>query len=78
MKIYPKISMQDICEEMKEIIRKSEGREIQFFHEKDIAEEFDFESAIRIRKNEFENLKEIIVHPPLSNYNIELIVFKNK
>lgn len=78
MKIYPKASFEDMCEEMNEINRNSEGMELQFFHEKDIADEFDFETVIRKMKKEFPNLKEIIVHPPLSNYNIELIVFKNK
>lgn len=78
MKIYPKTSLQDMSEEMNEINRNSEGMELQFFHEKDIADEFNFENLIRQRKKEFPNLKEIIVHPPLSNYNIELLVFKNK
>jgi len=78
MRIYPKISIQDISEEMKEIIRKSEGIEIQFFDENDILEEFDFEKQIIRRKGEFPNLKEIIVHPPLENYNLELLVLKNR
>lgn len=78
MKIYTKTSLQDMSEEMNEINRSCEGMELQFFHEKDIADEFDFETLIRKRKKEFPNLKEIVVHPPLSNYNIELIVFKNK
>ncbi len=78
MRIYPKISIQDISEEMKEIIRNSEGIEIQFFDENDILEEFDFEKQIIRRKGEFPNLKEIIVHPPLENYNLELLVLKNR
>lgn len=78
MKIYPKISLQEISSEMKEIIRKSEGVELQFFDEKDITEEFNFENLIRKTKNEFDNLREIIVHPPLENYNMELLTLKNK
>lgn len=54
MKIYPKTSLQDMCEEMNEINRNSEGMELQFFHEKDIADEFDFESLIRQRKKNFQ------------------------
>jgi len=78
MRIYPKLSLQDVSEEMKEIIRNSEGIEIQFFDENDILEEFNFEKQIIRRKEEFPNLKEIIVHPPLENYNLELLVLKNR
>lgn len=78
MKIYPKISLQETSNEMKEIIKRSAGVELQFFDEKDITEEFDFETLIKKIKNQFPNLKEIIVHPPLENYNIELVVLKNK
>ena len=34
LKIYPKISPQEIGDDMKEKIKKSEGIEIQFFNEK--------------------------------------------
>lgn len=54
MKIYPKTSFQDMCEEMNKINRNSEGMELQFFHENDIADEFDFESLIRQRKKNFQ------------------------
>ena len=53
MKIYPKISIQETSNEMKEIIKKSEGVELQFFDEKDITEEFNFENLIRKIKIEF-------------------------
>ena len=78
MKIYPKISPQECGNEMKEKIKKSEGMEIQFFNEKGITEPFNFESEVIKRKEEFPNLKEIIVHPPLDNYNIELIFLKDE
>lgn len=78
MKIYPKVSMQDTCEEFKEIIRNSEGVEIQFFDENGIMSEFNYEDPIRKMKKEFPNLKEIIIHPPLENYNIEAVMFKNE
>ncbi len=77
-KIYPKISPQEICNEMENIVAQSEGIELQFFNENGIAEEFDFETEVRKRKNQFPNLKEIVIHPPLDNYGIELIMFKNE
>lgn len=78
MKIYPKVSGQDLGEEMKERVRNSEGIEIQFFNENGITSEFNFENEIRKKKAEFPNLKEIIVHPPLCDYNIELIIMKDE
>ena len=78
MKIYPKISPQKVEEEMDKIIKNSEGIEIQFFDEHGITSEFNFEDEIRKRKKEYPNLKEIIVHPPLSNYNLEMVVMKDK
>lgn len=78
MKIYPKISPQVLGEEMDKIVKNSEGIEIQFFDENGITSEFNFEDEIRKRKKEYSNLKEIVVHPPLSNYNLEMIVMKDK
>lgn len=78
MKIYPKISPQDIGYEMTEKIKKSEGIEIQFFDECGITEPFNFEDEVIKRKKEFPNLKEITIHPPLDNYNLELIFLKNE
>ncbi len=78
MIIYPKVSIDDFSSEVEEILRKSEGIEIQFFNENGIAEEFNFEKMVRTYKERFNNLKEIVIHPPLSNYNIELIMMKNE
>lgn len=78
MKIYPKISIGKTSEEFKEIIKQSEGAEIQFFDENGPTEEFSFNQAIIDTKQEFTNLKEIIIHPPLNNYNIELIMLKDE
>jgi len=78
MKIYPKISPQELGSQMTEKIKKSEGIEIQFFNTKNITESFDFESEVTKRKKEFPNLNEIIVHPPLEDYNIELIFLKDE
>ena len=78
MKIYPKISPQEIGYEMMEKIKKSEGIEIQFFDEGDITEPFNFEDEVIKRKKEFPNLKEITIHPPLNDYNLELIFLKDE
>ena len=78
MKIYPKLSYQDFSEEMREIVLNSEGIELQFFNENGITSEFNFSNEIRKRKKEFPHLKEIVVHPPLNDYNIELIILKDK
>lgn len=78
MKIYPKISAGELHEKMKEIIAESEGIEIQFFNQNGITAEFDFETEVRKRKKEFPNLKEIVIHPPLSDYNIELLMLKDE
>ena len=78
MKIYPKISPQDYGSEMEDRIKKSEGIEIQFFNEKDITEPFNFENEIRKNKARYPHLKEITVHPPLDDYNIELIFLKDE
>lgn len=78
MKIYPKLSAQKFGKEMEEIILKSEGIEIQFFNENGITEEFNFEDEIRRKKLEFPNLKEIVVHPPLDDYHLELLMMKDE
>lgn len=77
MKIYPKLSYQDFGEEMKQIVLQSEGIELQFFDENGITSEFNFSDEIRKRKKEFPHLKEIVVHPPLNDYNIEHIILKD-
>ena len=76
MKIFPKISEGQIPDRMKEIISTKEGIEIQFFDEAGPTESFNFEEQVTRRKEEFPNLKEIIIHPPLNNYNIEFLLLK--
>jgi sugar phosphate isomerase/epimerase len=78
MKIYPKISAQDFSEEMKKILLESEGVELQFFDETGPTSEINFEDLIRKTKKQFKNLKSIVIHPPLSNYNIEFIMLKDE
>ncbi|MBR2704862.1 MAG: hypothetical protein IKE91_05265 [Clostridia bacterium] len=78
MKIYPKASAQVYGEEFKEELQKAEGVELQFFDENGIMNRFNFEDEVRKYKALYPQLKEIIVHPPLSNYNIEHIFFKDE
>lgn len=78
MKIYPKISHQEFGEEMNNRLKISEGTEIQFFDQNGISSEFDFETQVRLKKSIYPNLKEIIIHPPLIDYNIEIIMLKDE
>ena len=78
MKIYPKLSAQAYGEEFKEELKKAEGIEIQFFDENGIMSRFNFEDEVRKNKALYPQLKEIVVHPPLANYNIEHIFFKDE
>ena len=80
MKIYPKISNQQYSNQVAEKIKQSEGIEIQYFDEikGKITEPFDFETEIRKNKSQYPNLKEITVHPPLKDYDIELIILKDE
>ena len=77
MRIYPKITAQKNSEEMDKIVNERAGIEIQYFDENGIMSEFNFEDTIRMRKQQYPNLKEITVHPPLSNYNLEMVVCKD-
>ena len=78
MKIYPKVSADPYCENMDETIKCSEGIEIQFFDQNGITSRFNFENDVKNMKQKYPNLKEIVVHPPLNNYNIELIFLKDE
>lgn len=78
MKIYPKLSAQKFSEEMEKIVLECEGIELQFFNENGIMSEFNFEDVIRKKKAEYPHLKEIVIHPPLDNYHLELIMMKDE
>lgn len=78
MKIYPKLSDQNFSKEMEEIVIRSDGVEFQFFNENGMTEEFHFEELVRKTKNKYNNLKEIVIHPPLSDYNIEMLILKDE
>ncbi len=79
-KIYPKISEGLNGEPvLRKYIDKYQGTEIQYFHKS--KEKFvDFEMAPAIHKvmEKHPELKEITVHPPLSNYDIEQIILADK
>ena len=77
-KIYPKLSHQAYSDEFKEFLKEAEGIEIQFFDENGIMSPFNFEDEVRKNKSLYPQLKEIVIHPPLSNYNIEHIFFKDE
>lgn len=78
MKIYPKISYQKFSDEVAERIKQSDGIEIQYFNENGATAQFDFESEIRINMTRFPHLKEITIHPPLKDYEIEIIFLKDE
>lgn len=76
--IFPKTDLNDISEEFIEILSKSEGVEIQLFDEKGKTSEVDITSKINDLLNKYPNIKEITVHPPIFNYDLEHILFKNE
>lgn len=78
MKIYPKLSAQEFSKEMEKIVLESEGIELQFFNENGIMSEFNFEDVVRNKKTKYPHLKEIVIHPPLDNYHLELIMMKDE
>lgn len=77
MKLMPKISTileQSLC--MKDYIDKYEKMEIQFFQECPGSTEVRFEETIDKYVNEF-NVKEITIHPPLEEFDIEYIILRD-
>jgi len=79
MNIYPKTSENfDGVENLKKYIDMYNGLEIQFFDQEGYASRFEFASTVKKAKEMFKNLDEIIVHPPLKNYDIELLLMKDK
>ncbi len=80
MKIHPKTNeFLEGIEAMSQYIEQEKGIEIQYFA-KDEEKLVDFEAEKPIRKlmKKFPDLEEITVHPPLSGYDIELLLYKNK
>lgn len=78
-RIYPKIDAADkYSKEFEEVLRNSEGVEIQFFNENGYASEINIEAKVDKVMKKYPNIKEITIHPPLDNYDIEHILFKDE
>lgn len=77
-KIYPKIDFRNFAEEFEDEIKNSEGVEIQFFDEKGQTSNIDIKTKVKAIIKKYPNLKEITIHPPVKNYDIEHVLFKNE
>ena len=77
--IYPKINEYlEGLKSLEEYIKKSKGLEIQYFHKAKELTDFGMEAPIREVKNRCPYIKEITIHPPLVNYDIEMLIIKDK
>lgn len=78
-KIYPKTnSALEGIEYFDKYINKYKGIEIQFFEEKDNIFQYDIKESINKACNMYTELEEIVIHPPLCEHDIELLLFKDK
>lgn len=76
--IYPKINEYlEGLETLLPTIKRYKGVEIQYFHKSTELEDFQIEKAIRKLKQKCSFIQEITIHPPLNEYNIELLLLKN-
>ena len=80
MRIHPKTNeFLEGIEAMSQYIEQEKGIEIQYFaKDKEKLVDFEAEEPIKKLMNRFPSLEEITVHPPLSGYDIELLLYKNK
>lgn len=80
MKIYPKTNEYlEGIEYIEEKIKKDKGIEIQYFNkEKDNLIDFEMEEPIKKILEKYPYIEEITVHPPLTNYELEIILLKDK
>lgn len=78
MKIYPKVDegLKGL-NTLKEYAESSEGIELQFFHNNGIWGNYNIIQIVENLMKTMPNLKEIIIHPPLEEYDIELLVLKD-
>lgn len=75
MKIYPKIDERyNGLDSLKENIIKSKGLEIQFFNNDNIWGNYDISKTINYIMAKIPVIKEITVHPPLHDHDIEVIL----
>lgn len=79
MNIYPKLDKNfNGLKELEKYIKKDKGVELQFFHEDGVWENYDFNTAINTLMKKIPSIKEITIHPPLDDYDIELVVLKDR
>ena len=78
MKIYPKTSRNfEGLDKLMPYVEKNKGIELQFFDENGIMAEFEIENVIDKLMETVPYIEEITIHPPLCNYDFELILFKD-
>ena len=78
MNIYPKTCKRlEGLDKMEEYLKKCKGVELQFFNENGIAAPFEIKESIDNLMEKYPYVKEITIHPPLSCYEIECILFKD-
>ena len=78
MKIYPKIDERyNGLESLKEYIVKYGGVEIQFFNNDNIWGNYNIEKTINYVMDKIPEIKEITIHPPLLDHDVELILEKD-
>lgn len=79
MNIYPKLDKNfNGLKELEKYIKKDKGVELQFFHEDGVWGNYDFNTAINTLMKKIPSIKEITIHPPLDDYDIELVVLKDR
>lgn len=78
MNIYPKLDKNfNGLKELEKYIKKDKGVELQFFHEDGVWGNYDFNTAINTLMKKIPSIKEITIHPPLDDYDIEPVVLKD-
>ena len=80
MKIYPKTNEKlEGLEKFEETINKYRGIEIQYFQKlDDELVDFQIEEPIKRILKKIPNIEEITIHPPLCNYELEIVLLKDK
>lgn len=78
MQIYPKVDERlNGLKPLREYVEKYKGIELQFFHNNGIWGNYDIVQSIEKLMNDMPNIKEVTIHPPLGDYDIELVSLKD-
>lgn len=78
MNIYPKTCKNFIgLDKLMPYVKKHNGIELQFFDENGIMAYFDIKTVVEKLMTKVPDLKEVTIHPPLDNYEIENVIFKD-